>query len=378
MEPVDWENFPLPLIQVNPPKISDINLNVEAAYKNGVFSNSAEIQMKASQTLAQHVEESYFGYLASNNTMALTACLLSIGVRGKHVIISNFTFAATLDAVILAGGIPIVCDIDPDSLVLSKNSVSEMLNNSKFQIAVVVPTRVFGFVTDLSDLVDLCNQHNVPVVVDAAASFPAKKNVWKYRHVPLFEVFSLHATKVFGIGEGGLVIGGQEAIENVRTRANFGISRDNSSCFLDGLNAKADEFTAARALARFADYPVDVEIRYKFAQLYKSLFLESAAVRTLNDTPETIYSYFPIIFENEKKLISFKDSIDPFLMNRRYYFPTIFNGYRGDAAIIFESSLNQSESIASRILCLPVYVSYTSNAQKQILELLEDTLGNLS
>jgi dTDP-4-amino-4,6-dideoxygalactose transaminase len=132
MKTVAWSNFPLPLVQVNPPSLKESSLIVETAYTNGIFSNSAELHAQASKTLAEHVNSKFYGYLASNNTMALTSCLISIGVRGKYVLLSNFTFPATLDAIILAGGIPIVCDIDPDTLVIDTKEVVKLLNNSSF------------------------------------------------------------------------------------------------------------------------------------------------------------------------------------------------------------------------------------------------------
>ena len=376
MQPVEWSNFPLPLIQVNPPKISVTNEIVSIAYESGVFSNSAQIQLRASSEMAKHVRYDLDGYLASSNTSALTACLIAVGVRGRHVLISNFTFAATLDAVVLAGGIPVVCDINPDSLTLDIEKVGVVLQSMDYDIAVVMPTRVFGFVSDISDLIALCDSHKVKVVVDAAASFPSQSDSWNFRENALYEVFSLHATKVFGIGEGGLVVGKSEAIDKVKQTANFGMLTDGSLKFKDGLNSKADEFTSARAIARFHEYSVDADKRYKFVQMYKDIFSTGTPIRIIKDTPQTIYSYFPIIFESESLLVKFQETISPFVMSRRYYFPTIQNGYIGDAKIFYDKDLTCSESIAKRILCLPVYVSCTGEAEHEIKRLMEKALEN--
>jgi dTDP-4-amino-4,6-dideoxygalactose transaminase len=350
---------------------------VKTAYTNGIFSNSAELHAKASKTLAQHVNPKFFGYLASNNTMALTSCLISIGVRRKHVLLSNFTFPATLDAIILAGGIPIVCDINPDTLVIETKDVENLLNNSKYEIAAVLPTRVFGFVTDLSDLISTCNASGVEVVVDAAASLPSRSGLWDFDKNAKFEIFSLHATKVFGIGEGGLVIGDSESIEKVRQASNFGFVNDGTFQFRDGLNAKADEFTAARVLARYEDYADDVLIRREFVQIYKEVFSKIPEIRMIEEGFDAIYSYFPIIFEREDQLLDFQKIIAPFIMSRRYYFPSIKSGYSGDAEIIFEGNLENSESITKRILCLPVYVSCTDEVKIEIKTLIMNALEKL-
>jgi dTDP-4-amino-4,6-dideoxygalactose transaminase len=376
MKPVAWSNFPLPLIQVNPPSIEDSMKLIEVAYSNGIFSNSAELQRLASETLSKHVGTEFSGYLASNNTMALTACLLSIGVRGKHVIVSNFTFAATLDAVILAGGIPLVCDIEVDSLVLNSEEVKSLLASGEFEIAAVVPTRVLGFVTDLSKLVQLCNSFGVPVVVDAAACFPARANSWNFQSQANFEVFSLHATKVFGIGEGGLVVGKDEAISDIRSKSNFGLMNGVNE-FTDGLNAKADEFTASRALARFPMYQRDVDQRQEFVSVYQEIISSSDSITVLQENDLTVYSYFPLVFQNKESMLEFREYLSPFLTTRRYYFPTLKSGYRGDSRVSFSKNLEISESIAPRILCLPVYFLYEQGLLPEIRSLIKSAVASI-
>ena len=375
---ISWSDFPLPLIQVNPPSLEKTTSIVRTAYENGIFSNSAELHKKASMTLAQHVNPNFHGYLASNNTMALTACLISVGVRGKHVILSNFTFPATLDAIVLAGGIPLICDIEPESLVLNVERVANLLRNTEYEVAAVVPTRVFGFVTDLSELIAICDSSGVPVIVDAAASFPSESDSWNFEKAALYEVFSLHATKVFGIGEGGFVIGDSESIEKIRQSSNFGYLTGETVKFKDGLNAKADEFTAARVLARFDEYSADVVARRDFVRIYKDLTADNSEIQTLNEGPGTIYSYFPIIFSNEENLIRFKKLTDTFMMSRRYYFPTLQVGYCGDAEVIFDTNLTISESVATRILCLPVYISCTEEVKIEVQKLIKSALESLT
>ena len=377
MKRIEWANFPLPLVQVNPPSLEKSSKIVETAYRNGIFSNSGELHTKASKILAETVDSKFCGYLASNNTMALVSCLISIGVRGKYVLLSNFTFPATLDAIILAGGIPLVCDIDPDTLVMNTENAVKLMNDSKYEIAAAVPTRVFGFVTDLSELVSVCNESGVEVVVDAAASLPSRSGSWKFEKQARYEVFSLHATKVFGIGEGGLVIGDSESIEKVRKASNFGFVNDGTVQFRDGLNAKADEFTAARALSRHEVYSEDVDKRREFVQMYKAVFSKNSKVKMLDDGLDTIYSYFPVIFESENQLLEFQKITAPFIMSRRYYFPTIKCGYSGDARIVFADNLEISESIATRILCLPVYVAWNDKVEIEIKNLIVKALSEL-
>lgn len=229
------------------------------------------------------------GYLVNNNTMGLTACLLEINVRNRHVLISNFTFNATLQAVLLAGGIPVVCDVNRESLELDLQAVQDLILIETLDIAAVLPTRIFGFVNDFSPLIKFCNQHEIPVVMDSAGAFPTTEHTWNFSAFSKFEVFSFHATKVFGIGEGGLIFELLPDIESVKKRCNFGILFTDGYSFNEGLNAKADEFTAARASARFPEYMNDVRKRYEFVQVYEDLVADSSKIKSLPKNSKTVF-----------------------------------------------------------------------------------------
>jgi len=369
---------PLPLIQVNPPGIKKTSRLLKRVYTSGNFSNSGQIQREVSKTLALQVEDSFSGVLVNNNTMGLTAALLTIDVKGRHVLVSNFTFAATIQSILLAGGIPVVCDVDKSTLELNSDIAARMLSKGDYDFAAVVPTRVLGYVNDFSLLIQCCNSFEVPVVVDAAAAYPSKKNYWDFPVQATFEVFSFHATKVFGIGEGGLIVGQFGDIQKVNKTINFGFTSETKMEFHEGLNAKADEFTAARAKIRQLDYAKDVESRRKFASHYENFANSSNLLSCLTSNEKTVFAYFPIIFQNPNQLVRFKSALDPKITTRRYYFPTIFRGYRGISQVIFENNLDVSESIAPKILCLPVYCKYEKRLPKLVVRELNEALEAIS
>jgi dTDP-4-amino-4,6-dideoxygalactose transaminase len=376
---VRWQkNKPLPLIQVNPPNLCRTNKAIRVAYKNGNFSNSGEIHKETSRRLAKHVNSSFEGVLVNNNTLGLTAALLAIGVRDKHVLLSNFTFAATIQSVLLAGGIPLVCDVNKSSLEIDLLSVTRIIDSGKYNVAAVLPTRVLGYVNDFSNLVEFCKSRMIPVVIDAAAAFPSSSSNWEFSHQADYEVFSFHATKVFGIGEGGLIIGRPKGMDEVEKRVNFGFISEAKLEFTEGLNAKADEFTSARAKVRFRDYAKDVRARRRFASHYEDFFSSSCDVTFLRSDEKTIFAYFPIIFQDSKALVRFIDAVAPKITTRRYYFPTIFGGYRGSSQVVFDSNLDTSENISQKIVCLPVYSKYRTNVPCLIVRELNKALEAIS
>jgi dTDP-4-amino-4,6-dideoxygalactose transaminase len=182
----------------------------------------------------------------------------------------------------------------------------------------------------------------------------------------LKEVYSLHATKAFGIGEGGIVTGPKSFVEKVWRHSNFGFS-ENQEEFLDGNNAKMDEFAAARAIAALEALNQTSENRKKFVrEAYTEIFDESQ-VTYIDVNSDQLWSLFPIRFESTKKLTQFSQYLlSKNLLSKKYYSPSMSGGYRGEKRLICAGDLGVSESLAQTVLCLPVYSEYTQDEVEYI------------
>lgn len=174
------------------------------SYHRRYFTNFGVNEQTFSNRLAQRFcTAGGEAVLATSATTALTAALIGLGVRGR-VAVPGFTFPATLQAIIAAGCQPLVLDVDPETWELSVPILEAALARS--DIAAIMPVRVFGFVRDHSDLIGFARRNHLPIIFDAAAalghvSFPITEAQSDY-----LEIFSLHATKSFAIGEGGATL----------------------------------------------------------------------------------------------------------------------------------------------------------------------------
>ncbi|GHF19399.1 hypothetical protein GCM10017044_12520 [Kordiimonas sediminis] len=184
----------------------------------------------------------------SSATAAMEVVLVAKGLeRGAKVLVPSLTFPATALAVIRSGYEPVLSDIDPDSYQLTPEIAKACLAKSGGEdIAAVVPVAPYGIPVDIDAWEDFQVATGVPVLVDAAAAFPVQK---PGRTIPV--VYSLHATKPFGIGEGGLVACGEPAvIEKARLLSNFGF--EHYEIVTPGSNAKMGEYYAAVGLVQLA------------------------------------------------------------------------------------------------------------------------------
>jgi dTDP-4-amino-4,6-dideoxygalactose transaminase len=144
-----------------------------------------------------------------------------------------WTFAATGHAVKAAGGLMRFVDIDPDSWMFEFDQETDR----RVGKVVVLP---FG-----AGLSSCWWDDESEVVIDAAASLGSLAD--SFPRIPLRTsvVFSLHATKVLGVGEGGFVVFGDTSrAQAFRSWANFGFSGSRESLSA-GTNAKMSEYVAA-------------------------------------------------------------------------------------------------------------------------------------
>lgn len=216
--------------------------------------------------------------LVCNGTFALVAGLMAMEIpRDKYCLMPSWTFSATPASAILAGLKPLFLDVDATTQILTPERVLNFLNNHDInidQVGGVMVVSPFGYPVDSDSWDAFTKETNIPVMIDAAASFDAihRKSKMKIAHSPM--MVSLHATKIFGIGEGGMLISkNTDLIKRVKGISNFGfdISRESSYC---GMNAKMSEYQAAIGLAVLDSW---AEIRAKRLELtmnYIAMFNE--------------------------------------------------------------------------------------------------------
>lgn len=152
--------------------------------------------------------------------------------NARYALMPNFTFAATPLAAMWCGLEPYFVDISQDDWCMNEYLLNELIEKLGEQVAVVVPYATFGTHMDLNYYQKL-QDAGIPVVVDAAASFGTTMNDGHFgKGFSGSMVFSFHATKVFGIGEGGLVYSGnKQNIDQIRQAGNFGFSDSRESVY---------------------------------------------------------------------------------------------------------------------------------------------------
>ncbi len=139
----------------------------------------------------------------SSGTAALTAALAALGVGpGDEVVVPAVTFVATANAVVVAGAVPVFCDLD-DSLGLDPSALSAVLTS---RTAAVVPVHLENIVGDLDGVLAVTRAAGVPVLEDACQAMGATYFGRPAGTLGDLGAFSLQLEKNITAGEGGVVV----------------------------------------------------------------------------------------------------------------------------------------------------------------------------
>ena len=199
----------------------------------------------------------------ANATLGLELVLQALGLPpGARVLIPAFTFVATATAVVRAGCIPVLADVDESSWLLTPAIARDACQRTR--IDAVLPVAAFGMPHDMAAWQQFEQGSGLPVVIDAAAAYGSQ---WLQGAGGTL-VFSLHTTKSLPAGEGGLVVSTRPGLAaRVRQLSNFGINLDPAasvplgSLAATGSNAKMSEYHAAIGLISLSKWELAAQNR---------------------------------------------------------------------------------------------------------------------
>lgn len=180
----------------------------------------------------------------------------SVSAGTRYALMPSFTFAAAAQAALWCGLVPLFCDIDPETWTACAADEERLLARHGSDIAVVMPYATFGYDLDLSRYAALTRRYGVPVVVDAAASLGTASADGRGFGAGFngSVVYSMHATKSFSTGEGGIVYSANpDTVARLRQMCNFGFGQPRTAT-MPGLNGKLSEVGALLAHLRLDGY----------------------------------------------------------------------------------------------------------------------------
>lgn len=192
---------------------------VKDCLDTGWISSAGAYVNQFEHKLAEYIGAKY-AVACVNGTAGLHVSLRVLGVeRGDYVLAPNLTFIATLNAVRYCGADPILFDCDALNWQLDLDLLEQFLQEQTEQrangcvlkadgrrIAALLPVHVLGNIADMNKMLQLSQQHNIPIVEDACESLGS---TFQGRHSGTFGrcgVFSFNGNKIMSTGGGGMIV----------------------------------------------------------------------------------------------------------------------------------------------------------------------------
>lgn len=190
------------MIPVAKPLIGEEEIEeVEKVLRSGFIAQGPKVA-EFEEAFANYVGAEH-AVATSSGTTALHVALLALGVgKGDEVITTPFSFAATGNCALYVGARPVFVDIDPSTFNLDPEGIEDAITE---KTKAILPVHLYGQPAKMDRIMEISQEHNIPVVEDAAQAHGAKFQDQMIGSIGDMACFSFYPTKNMTTSEGGMI-----------------------------------------------------------------------------------------------------------------------------------------------------------------------------
>lgn len=303
-----------------------------------------------------------FVVIVNNATLGLTIALLAVGVgTGDEVILPDFTFIATANAVVLAGATPVFADVDPKNFVIDLDDARRLITP---RTRAIVPVHLNGRAVDMAGLQSLANECGLAVVEDAAQALGSRQ---ARRYLGTFGdagVFSLGTTKIITTGQGGVIVTKRKDIYEACVRLKDHGRRARSSEIHEsfGFNSKFTDLQAAIGLAQLRKLSERMEKKRQLYKWYQDFLSAEDEIETPpTNLDETVPWFVDILCPNRARIVSYLREAE--IETRPFYLPI-----HSQPCFLHHGAFPNTMGISQKGLWLPSSVNLIRQSVEMICE----------
>ncbi|GAP21750.1 DegT/DnrJ/EryC1/StrS family aminotransferase [Leptolinea tardivitalis] len=307
----------------------------------------------------------------SSGTTALHIAMLANKIgAGDEVITSAFTFIASANSVIYAGGRPVFVDIDPKTFNIDADLIEAAITP---KTKAILPIHLFGLPCDMEKIMAIAKKHNLLVIEDACQSHGA---TFKGKKVGSFGTgtFSLYPTKNITSGEGGMITTNDDAVEEAcRVIRNHGMRKRYYHDEI-GYNFRMTDMHAAIGLAQIAKLEMFNQKRQENAAFYDKN-LKGVVTPFVPEGCQHVYHQYTVRVPGGKR-----DALRAYLaeheIGSEVYYPVPIHKqgfYQTDYG--YHISLPETEKAASEVLSIPVHPGISAADREKVAATINEFMA---
>ncbi len=330
----------------------------------------------------------------SSGTAALELALRALDVAGKRVITVSHTFIATVNAIVAAGGEPVLVDVEEDNWGMDPAALARAIGP---RAGAVLCVHQLGMPCDLAGVIDAAN--GVPVIEDAACAAGSEiswEGSWERIGRPrgVMATFSFHPRKVITTGDGGMVTTANAALaervrllrqhamgipDTIRHHSNRVVFEEYSE---PAFNFRMTDVQAAMGRPQLARLPASVAERRRIAEHYRKALAGNPVLTLPGERPSARSNWqsYPVRLRDGCG-VSQVDALQ-FLMDRGIGAKRGCSNvhqepaYRDTGrALIGPGGLPVSERLRDSTIVLPLFHGMTADEQHQVIDAVRELGG---
>ncbi len=353
--------------------------------------------------LTAEFETAFAAHHQAANAVAVANCTCALELVYRYVlhqspaskrsiIVPDITFVATANAVIAAGGIPVLCDIESPTLPFLSVACVEQLLQSRDDIAAVALMHYGGQDAGAEAMADICARHDVLLIEDCAHSPGAKTATGRSLGTIGFAgCFSFFSNKNLSTGEGGMIATADNSLANwARTARSHGVSsstwaRHTSHAtagydvLFPGYNYRCTEITAALGLAQLEKLEEGNNRRRELTRLYAELLRSLDGLSIVpsieKNTHLSACHLFPLLCDSVMIRDQVLANLTQAQIQTSHHYPPIhtFSWY-ADHNMPMSASLDNAVAFAQHEVTLPLHPKLTNDQVHEVVQTVKQAI----
>ena len=348
-----------------------VNREIKKVIKSSSFINGPSVKEFQSNL------ENYLGVRhvipCANGTDALQVALMSLNLKkGDEVITTNFSFASTIEVILLLGLKPVLVDIDPKTFNLNTSLIKSKIND---KTKAIIPVHLFGQTCDMEKIVEIANKYNLYVIEDNAQALGSKYKFSNSKKQFAGTIGDISTTSFFPsknlgcYGDGGAIITNSDNLAyKLRGLVNHGMYERYYHDEV-GVNSRLDSIQAAILDVKLKYLDKYNNRRQHSAKLYNEALNKFESIETpfVESDPDThVYHQYTLKVKDGKR-----DDLAEHLLNNNIpfgiYYPLGFHEQKAyKQEFTNDKDFPVTNKVKNEVISLPMHTELSKSQIKYI------------
>jgi len=346
----------------------DIAARMQAVVDHGQFIMGPEVR-ELEKSLERFTGSTHCVTVASG-TEALLISLMALGIGpGDEVITTPFTFAATVETIVLLGATPVLVDVEPDTCNIASAEIEAAVTA---KTRAIMPVSLYGQPPDMSEINEIAARHGgIPVVEDAAQSFGATYQGRKSCALSTIGCTSFFPSKPLGCyGDGGAIFTDDAGLAQAMREIRVHGQEKRYFHTRVGVGGRMDTLQCAVLLGKLPQFEHDIASRIVAGAQYIELLeaVPSVTPIKVRSDRSCVWGQFTVLVKDRDEVVrKLKDEGIPTAV----HYPTPLHNqpaYRDRCRA--RGQLEHASFVAERVLSLPMYPRIDRAKQETVVSAL--------